>query len=126
MIRRNFLRALAALLAALPAVASAAGEALPAGRYRCYQPPSYAVTAWFDLAADGSYRFQGEDAARYAYDPDSRRVTWLDGALARDHSGGIYHPPSTEAPTGQRHAIVLERREEAAPAAPSECFLTTH
>ncbi|MCB1916118.1 MAG: hypothetical protein KDG52_10415 [Rhodocyclaceae bacterium] len=117
------LRSLTALLAlGLPLAATAEGP--PSGRYRCYQPPNYQVTAWFDLIDDGQYLFQGGPPARYAFDAASGRLTWMNGDLAAEHTGARYHPPSTQAPNGRRHAIVLERREPGQ--AGSECFLTTH
>lgn len=112
----------ASLMLAMSLAAVAAQP--PSGRYRCYQPPGYHVTAWFDLYEDGRYRFQGGDPAHYDFDGASDRVTWIDGELADDHLGGRYFPPSEQAPTGRRHAIVLERREPGTPG--SECFLTTH
>ncbi|MCB1906200.1 MAG: hypothetical protein KDH15_02425 [Rhodocyclaceae bacterium] len=106
------------------AVPLAAAAAPPSGRYRCYLPPGYQVTGWFDLRDDGRYLFQGGEPARYRYDADTGRLTWIDGELAAEYPGGRYYSPSGDAPTGRRHAIVLEHRD--AGGARSECFLTTH
>ena len=113
------------LLAFLPLPAMAAAEEPPVGRYRCYAPPSYSVTAWFDIVEPGRYLFQGRSAGRYAYDPAKNVVTWLDGGFAGDYAGARFYTPSDQAPTGQRYAIVLTPRDgREAPA--SECLLTTH
>lgn len=105
--------------------ASGDDTGLPAGRYRCYAPPAYDVTAWFDILDESRYLFQGEAPGRFRFDPASRQVHWQDGILAETRRAGRYHPPAADAPTGQRHAIVLEPRAEGGPAT-SECFLTTH
>lgn len=118
-------RLLAAALLFAPLAAAAEDIRLPAGRYRCYQPPSYVVTAWFDIVDGDRYLFQGDAPGRYRFDPASREVHWEDGVLADAHRTGRYHPPSAEAPTGQRHAIVLAPRAQDG-GKPSECFLTTH
>lgn len=113
----------AALLSASHAALSAE---LPAGRYRCYVPPSYTVTAWFDILPDGTYQFQGEPPARFSYDPATRRLSWLEGEFAASLTGATYHPPAAASPTGQRHAIVLQERPAAVKDNAPECYLTTH
>lgn len=113
------------LLPVLPLVAlEAHGEGLPPGRYRCYQPPGYAVSAWFDILPDGTYSFQGQAPQAFSFDGATRKVTWSAGELARISGGGVYHAPSSGAATGQRHAIVLDEKDPDTPS--SECFLTTH
>ncbi|MCB1956395.1 MAG: hypothetical protein KDG55_12010 [Rhodocyclaceae bacterium] len=113
------------LLTLLALPASALQEDLPLGRYRCYAPPSYAVTAWFDVTDGQTYRYQGRSEGRLRFDASSATVRWLDGALAEHYAGGRFFTPASGAPTGERFAIVLEPRPgSAAPA--SECFLTTH
>lgn len=99
---------------------------LPSGRYRCYVPPSYAVTAWFDIHPEGRYQFQGEAPTRFAYDSASRRLTWIDGELASSSSGASYHPPEAGAPASQRHTIVLHAKPGESRSSASECYLTTH
>ena len=116
-------RQLPLLLVVCSALAHAAE--LPTGRYRCYQPPAYTVTAWFDILPDGTYSFQGEPPARFSYEPKNGAVRWQEGVLATRHGGGRYVPPSPQKGGGLRHTIVLESRDAAAPAA-DECYLTTH
>lgn len=120
-------RTFALLLAALP-VCGAAGDGteLPTGRYRCYQPPSYVVTAWFDIEPGHTYRFQGEAPQPFRYDPVTRRIVWTGGELAQAHAGGTYHPPTADSALGSRHAIVLEPRARRDAGPVTECFLTTH
>lgn len=119
------------LAALLPLLSTIPGSALavelpPEGRYRCYEPPSYVVTAWFDLQADGTYRFQGQAPARYSYDPLKRQLRWLDGALAETHAGAIYHAPAAGGTAGQRHTLALQAHAPSRTAAAGECYLTTH
>ncbi len=100
-------------------------EGPPLGRYRCYAPPTYVVTAWFDIVEPGRYLHQGQTPGRFQFDPDQGTVSWQDGEFAADYSGGRFHTPSDTAPTGMRYAIILEPRPgRDAPA--SECLLTTH
>jgi hypothetical protein len=132
--RGDGLLRLAALLL-LATDASAAAERPPAGRYRCYQPPSYVVTAWFDLDLDGTYRLQGGPPARYAFDPATRVLRWLDGEHAGSGKVGLYVPPAakdaTEHATAQRHAIVMTAPKNLRPPRNDrdprvQCLLTTH
>ena len=117
----------AALLAAcLPCCAVSQAAEPPAGRYRCYEPPSYSVTAWFDLLPDGRYQFQGEPAQRFSYEPGTRHIAWLAGELASSHGGGEYQAPAPGAAAGQRHTIVLLPLSKSAAGPRTECYLTTH
>lgn len=104
---------------------AACADALPSGRYRCYEPPSYVVVSWFDILPDRTYRFQGEAPARFAYEAGTRELRWREGELATSHAGATYHPPAADAPARQRHTIVLESRGESG-GTPTECYLTTH
>lgn len=133
--RRGRAPALTVLLSLLTLLggnlAAAAAERPPAGRYRCYQPPSYVVTAWFDLEADGTYRLQGGPPARYAFDPATRVVRWLDGDHAGTGKVGLYVPPAAEHATAERHAIVMTGPKNLRPPRNDrdprvQCLLTTH
>ena len=112
-----------ALAASFGTASLAAAADLPSGRYRCYEPPTYVVTAWFDIEPNGTYRFQGESPARFRYDARTRDLTWIEGALATHHSGGRYEPPAAGSTAAQRHTIVLLPRGDSIA---SECYLTTH
>lgn len=129
--RRGLVPALTALFGLLVGDLAAASDRPPAGRYRCYQPPSYVVTAWFDLDLDGTYRLQGGPPARYAFDPATRVVRWLDGEHAGTGQVGLYVPPAAEHATAQRHAIVMTAPKNLRPPRDDrdprvQCLLTTH
>lgn len=130
--RRGMAPTLTALLGLLVGdLAAAAAERPPAGRYRCYQPPSYVVIAWFDLETDGTYRLQGGPPGRYAFDPATRVVRWLDGEHAGTGQVGLYVPPAVEHATAQRHAIVMTAPKNLRPPRNDrdprvQCLLTTH
>ena len=134
----TLLGVLSAMLGLAGDAAATAGERPPAGRYRCYQPPSYMVTAWFDLEADGTYRLQGDPPARYAFDPATRVLRWLDGGQAGSGQVGLYVPPAakggqpaTGQATAERHAIVMTSPKNLRPPKNDrdprvQCLLTTH
>lgn len=113
---------LLALYLSLAAAPALAAEDVPSGRYRCYQPPRYTVSAWFDLLPERSYSFQGDAPQRFSYDRERRELSWLGGELAGRKA--TYQPPGAGA-AGERHAIILEAGEAGASTA-VECFLVTH
>lgn len=108
-----------------------AGAALaqtpPPGRWRCYQPPSYVVLAWFDLGADNiavdgnaplPVRFEGGRLA-------------LPVAALPPYREGLYLPPAATQGDAERHTLVLSRT----PGRPAggrgwdalpRCYMTTH
>jgi hypothetical protein len=111
-------------------LASAAlAQTPPFGRYRCYQPPAYTVTAWFDLDAAG-YRLNGGSAQPYQIDRESGKLTWSgNGIDGRGH--GRYSPPGTNSDDGARHTIVLSTTPAPLPtqrdwARLPRCYMTTH
>lgn len=127
MTTRGFLGFLALLLAAGSALASPP----PAGRYRCYQPPGYAVISWFDFEADGTYRLQGGAPAKYRWEPARSLVRWLEGEHAAERLVGIYQPPPDAGQWPRRHTIVLARNDEMRPGSRGwdklpQCYLTEH
>jgi len=133
--RRGVASGLTALLTLLAGDLATAADRPPAGRYRCYQPPSYVVTAWFDLETNGTYRLQGDPPARYSFDPATRVLRWLDGEYAGTGKVGLYVPPAakdaTEYATAQRHAIVMTAPKNLRPPKGErdprvQCLLTTH
>jgi len=112
-------------------LAQAADVPPPAGRYRCYQPPDYAVLSWFDFASDGTYRLQGGPVARYSWEPKRKVVRWLDGEYAKQGLVGIYESPPDADQWPRRHTIVLAKRADTKPGSASwaklpQCYLTEH
>lgn len=119
-------RCLATLLLLLSG-AALAEDTLPPGKYRCYQPPSYVVTNWFELNADGSYRPHEGASGRYVYDGATRIVRWSDGFLGG--KSALHHPPGPQSPGGSRHTLFFgadARTNKKALPTREQCFLTTH
>jgi hypothetical protein len=121
----------AALLATLLlACAPVAADPSPVpGKYRCYQPPGYAVVAWFELG-EGQARINGGDPQPAPFDAAAARIDWPGEALA-PYRHGLYFPPGTAGADGERTTIVLTARAQARPGGPGwtrlpRCYLTTH
>jgi len=119
------------LALAATALFAAPPSAPPAGRYRCYQPPAYTVTAWFDFEADGTYRLNGAAAQRYRYDAAKSLVRWTSGDFAQSRYVGIYMPPGKAGGDEDRYTIVLATRDDARPGKAGwdrlqRCYLTMH
>ncbi len=113
------------------AAAKPVAVAVAAGRYRCYQPPTYTVTAWFDLESDGSYRLNGGAPQRFAYDPARALIRWSGGDFASRRLFGIYMPPGKPGADEDRVTIVLSKRADMRPARKGwevleRCYLTMH
>ena len=113
------------------ATATAADTPLPAGRYRCYQPPAFTVTAWFDLEANGTYRVNGGKWQRYAFDAEKSLVRWSGSDFAAGQGYGVFIPPGGPGGEEARHTIVLSGRADARPgmsgwARLERCYMTTH
>lgn len=127
----RWLRALAALGLAASLCAQAAQGAPPAGRYRCYQPPAYTVTAWFDLEAGGRYRLNGGEPQAYSFDAGKSLIRWSREEAAQGWRAGRYLPPGSPGPDLDRYTIVIVPRDDARPGQPGwdkfeRCYLTTH
>jgi hypothetical protein len=114
----------AALALVLSPLIAEAAEPPPPGKYQCYQPPAFRVTAWLELRADGSYRAHAQPEGRYVYEGQTRQVRWLDGYLAGRFA--LHQPPGPDSP---RHTLVFgadgKTRAKALQGL-EQCYLTTH
>ena len=122
-------RRLLALILACGFATAAFAQAPPDGRWRCYQPPGYVVTAWFDLAA-GGVSVNGDTPLPVRIDAASGRIALPPGALA-PHREGLYLPPGTAQGDAERHTLVLLRTAGQRPGSRGwerlpRCYLTTH
>lgn len=118
-----------ALILLLGNAGSALAEAPPPGRYRCYQPPAYAVLAWFDLTAD-QIAINGDAPRPVGIDPATGRLELSPGTLPPWRHGIRFAPGAKEGDAG-RETIVLVSRPEHRPghvgwARLPRCYLTTH
>ena len=124
-------RRLFALLPALLALLAGAAFAQtpPEGRWRCYQPPAYAVLAWFDLGG-GQIAVDRNPQRPYTADAATGRVALPAGALA-PHREALYLPPGHAQGEAERHTLVLLRSPGQKPGgrgwdALPRCYMTTH
>jgi hypothetical protein len=127
MISPSSRRRLLGLLLACGLVGTAAAQTPPDGRWRCYQPPSYTVLAWFDLA-DDSIAVNGNPPAPVRF--DAGRLGLPADALP-PHGEALYLAPGSARGDAERHTLVLLRTPgqkaggrgwERLP----RCYLTTH
>ena len=120
---------------AIPAIAgllltSAAFAQAPApGRYRCYEQPSYAVMAWFDLAG-AEVSVNGDTPRTVRIDAARGRIE-LPRGLLPPYRHGFYFAPGAAGGDAERVTIVLAASAEARPgqrvwARLPRCYLTTH
>ncbi|MBI2306249.1 MAG: hypothetical protein HYU78_03010 [Rhodocyclales bacterium] len=126
---RTFPALLAAAVTLLSPAALADAGRPPQGKYRCYQPPDYAVLAWFEITADG-VRIDGGDPLRFAFDAKARRIDWPTQDLA-PYRHGFFFPSGTAGGDAERTTIVLARQRTAQPGQTGwdrlpRCYLTTH
>jgi hypothetical protein len=117
------------LLAGLLAAGTTLAQAPLPGKYRCYQPPAYTVTAWFELG-EGRARIDGGDPAPFRYDAAAARIDWTTDALA-PHRHGFHYPAGVPGDDAGRPTIVLAPRAPARPGQPGwarlpRCYLITH
>lgn len=117
------------LLAGLFAAGAAAAQEPAAGKYRCYQPPAYTVTAWFELG-EGQARIDGGAPAPFRYDAAAARIDWTTDALA-PHRHGFHYPAGAPGDATGRPTVVLAPRATARPGQPGwarlpRCYLITH
>lgn len=120
-------RLLACVLALM--AGSAFAQAPAAGRYRCYELPSYAVMAWFDLDAAG-LSLNGDTPRPVRVDAAAGRIE-LPRGLLPPYRHGFYFPPGATGGDAERITIVLAPRADARPnqrtwATLPRCYLTTH
>lgn len=125
--RRRLL--LATCLAALLLTGVAAAQVPTAGRYRCYEPPRYAVIAWFDLDA-GRIAVNGAEPMPYRSDPARARIE-LPAAALPPWRHGWFFAPGAPGGDAQRVTLVLAANEVQRPGAAGwdrlpRCYLTTH
>lgn len=115
----------AAFLLAGPASAQAPVQ----GRYRCYEPPGYGVTAWFDLDAEG-ISLHGDVPQAVRIDVATGRIDLPKDTLP-PYRHGFFFPPDAAGGDAGRATIVLARRADQRPGRPGwarlpRCYLTTH
>ena len=124
-IRTNRLAVLALLVLGMAGAVLA--QTPPPGRWRCYQPPSYTVLAWFDLA--------GETIAVDGNAPVAVRFVagrlGLPAAALPPFREGLYLPPGTAQGDAERHTLVLLRTPGQRAGGPGwekhpRCYMTTH
>lgn len=126
--RRLF--ALAMLAVAGLLLAGAASAQAPAqGRYRCYEPPGYAVMAWFDFSAAG-IGVNGDAPQAVRIDAATGRIELPRDALP-PYRHAYFFPPGAAGGNAGRATIVLARRADQRPGQPAwaklpRCYLTTH
>jgi len=126
--RRLITAAICAIAGLLLAAAASAQTPAP-GRYRCYEPPGYAVIAWFDLDARG-ISVNGDAPRRIRFDAATGRIDLPRKALP-PHRHGFYFAPGAAGGDAGRVTIVLASRADARPgqrawAKLPRCYLTTH
>lgn len=125
-LRRSLVTAMSAgILLAGAAFAQAPAQ----GRYRCYEPPSYTVMAWFDLAGE-EISVNGAAAKSVRIDTGTGRMALPHDALP-PYRHGFHFAPGTKDGDAERATIVLARRADARPGQRSwatlpRCYLTTH
>lgn len=108
---------IALLAVALIHAGTTAAAQPPEGRYRCYQPPAYAVMAWFDLSAAG-LSVNGDAPQPVRFDPATGRIDWSAEAFA-PYRHGFYFPPGAPGGDGTRITIVLAPRANLRPGQPA-------
>ena len=123
----SFQRRLLAMILACGMAGAVAAPSPPAGRWRCYQPPSYTVLAWFDLAGD-NIAVDGNPPAPVRF--EAGRLI-LPAAVLPPHGEALYLAPGSVRGDAERHTLVLLRTPgqqaggrgwERLP----RCYLTTH
>jgi len=108
---------------------AASAQTPPQGRYRCYEPPTYGVMAWFDLDARG-ISVHGDAPQVVRIDAVTGRIDLPQNALP-PFRHGFYFPPGAAGGDAERATIVLARRADRRPGQPAwarlpRCYLTTH
>ncbi len=120
-------RRLLALILACGVVGAAAAQMPPEGRWRCYQPPSYGVLAWFDLTG-GGIAVNGNPPLPVRF--DAGRLG-LPAAALPPHGEALYLAPGSARGDAERHTLVLLRTPGQKPGGlgwerQPRCYLTTH
>ena len=118
----------AVAIVALAFSSSSSGQ-IATGRYRCYEPPSYAVMAWFDLTAN-QISVNGNDPMPVRVDTASGRIDLPPDAIPPWRFGWHFAPGAKNG-DAERVTIVLARRAEQrlgnqAWVRLPRCYLTTH
>lgn len=116
-------------LASFLLTGAASGQAPANGRYRCYEPPSYGVMAWFDLDAKG-ISVHGDAPQVVRIDAVTGRIDLPQNTLP-PYRHGFYYLPDAAGGDAGRSTIVLARRADQRPGQPAwaklpRCYLTTH
>ena len=123
----SFQRRLLAIILACGMAGAAAAPSPPDGRWRCYQPPSYTVLAWFDLAGAGM-AVNGNPPAPVRF--EAGRLSLPADALP-SYGEALYLAPGSARGDAERHTLVLlpapgqqagGRGWDRLP----RCYLTTH
>jgi hypothetical protein len=99
------------------------------GRYRCYEPPSYSVMAWFDLTAK-DISVNGNDPVPIRIDAAGGRIDLPPDAIPPWRFGWPFAPGAKDG-DAERVTLVLARRADQRPGNPAwvrlpRCYLTTH
>lgn len=110
-------------------VSAGALAQVPSGRYRCYEPPNYAVMAWFDLAP-AAIAVNGDEATSLRIDHASGRIDLPPDAIPPWRLGWHF-APGAQGGDAERVTIVLARHAGQRPGTPAwgrlpRCYLTTH
>ena len=108
---------------------SALAQAPVPGRYRCYEPPAYAVMAWFDLTP-GEIAINGDAPLPIRIDTVTGGFDLPPGAIP-PWRRGVGFAPGAKHGDAERVTIVLASRPEHRPghaawARLPRCYLTTH
>ena len=105
----------------------AVAELLP-GKYRCYRPPSYEVTAWFELG-EGQVRINGGAPQPVAYDATAARLDWPGEALHPWRHGHYFPEGVPDDGTARTTVLLSPQADLPKPSARvrlPRCYLTTH
>ncbi|MCM2290346.1 MAG: hypothetical protein NDI67_15080 [Sulfuritalea sp.] len=127
--QRRLLSLMTLAIASLFHAGTAFAQAPATGRYRCYEPPSYTVMAWFDLDAKG-ISVHGDAPQAVRIDTAKGRLDLPRDALP-PYRHGFYFPPGAAGGDAERVTIVLTSRADQRPGRSGwvnlpRCYLTTH